>query len=432
MLDLSCSRKVYDQLCQRIPGGVNSPARALPCSGGLPIVAESAKGAEVVDADGRHYIDFCGSWGAMILGHAREEVLDKVQERMRKGTTFGMTTEIEGKLAELICQRVPSVEKVRFVSSGTEATMSAARLARGVTGRSLIVKFTGHYHGHADCFLVQAGSGVAGLNSTSSSAGVSESIAAETICLPFNCERTLREFFAESSRAAQVAAVIVEPIAGNMGVVPGSLSFLQTLREETQRVGALLIFDEVITGFRVSPQGAQGIYSIRPDLTCFGKIIGGGFPAAAFGGSAELMDHLAPLGKVYQAGTLSGNPVAMEAGYQTLLRCTPDLYDELERKMKRFVDPVNEKIRSDGLKACLQYVGSMFTLFFGKTAVHCMEDAQACRLDLHREYFQYLFDQGIYVPPSQFEACFVSAAHKEEHLNSLKEGVLDFLGKIDV
>jgi len=421
------SHALYQRLCEVIPGGVNSPVRACLGVNQTPIVAASASRDRVIDVDGKTYIDFCGSWGALIHGHAHPKILSAARKRMGMGTSFGMTTDIEEQLARKIVQLVPSVEKIRFVSSGTEATMSAARLARGYTGRDLIVKFIGNYHGHADFFLVQAGSGVAYLP-RSSSAGVPEEVVKHTLCLPYNDTEMCRACLNHPDYSHRIAAVILEPIAGNMGVVPAQPDFIQMLREETQKIGALLIFDEVITGFRVALQGAQSLYKVIPDLTCFGKIIGGGFPAAAFGGKREIMDCLAPLGDVYQAGTLSGNPVAMEAGLQALnMLERKSFYAELERKTNMITKPVRESLVRKGAMACVQQCGSMFTVFFGKKAVNNMDDARQLDLEMFGRFFRFLFSKGIYIPPSQHEAWFVSSVHEESHLNKTRDCVLEFI-----
>ncbi|MBB64877.1 MAG: glutamate-1-semialdehyde-2,1-aminomutase [Waddliaceae bacterium] len=419
-------KNAVEKLCEVIPGGVNSPARSFPDVEQTPMVVDFAHEDMIFDVDGKPFLDFCCSWGALILGHVHMGVVEAVTKRLSRGSSFGISTEIEEKIARKLVSLVDSVEKVRFVNSGTEATMSAARLARGATGRDLIVKFTGNYHGHADFFLVQAGSGVMSLNATSSSAGVPDDIVKHTACLPYNDVEALRSFFKE--RGKEVAAVIVEPVAGNMGVIPGDQEFIQALREETLKNGALLIFDEVITGFRVGLKGAQGLYGITPDLTCFGKVIGGGFPVAAFGGRADVMDHLAPLGQVYQAGTLSGNPVAMEAGYETLKHIEkPGFYDELDRKTKSLVVPVRRVIKELNLAACIQRRGSMFTLFFGKKRVRNMEDAKQLDTALFSKYFSFMYERGIYVPPSQFEACFISSVHTQEHLDFTRDAMIEFL-----
>ena len=424
------SKKIYEDLCKVIPGGVNSPVRACQEIGQLPMVISHATKDIVVDVDGHSYIDYCCSWGALIHGHAHPTILDAVQKRMSMGTTFGITSSIEEQLASKVVELIPSIEKIRFVSSGTEATMSVARLARGYTNREIIVKFIGNYHGHADFFLVQAGSGVTGLSPTSSSAGIPQEIVKHTLCLPYNDVETCRNVLNKSEYKDRIAAVILEPIAGNMGVIPAKPEFIQMLREETQKIGALLIFDEVITGFRVGLRGAQEFYGIQPDLTCLGKIIGGGFPAAAFGGRQEIMDHLAPLGKVYQAGTLSGNPIAMEAGLQSInLLLKNGFYQDLERMSGIIIDPVKETIKKKRLKACVQHVGSMFTIFFGKEKVESMEDAKSLDLETYKKFFKFLFAKGVYIPPSQYEAWFISSAHETKNLETTRDLILDFLSR---
>lgn len=421
------SKKIYEEMSQIIPGGVNSPVRTCSHVGQLPMVAESAKGDLIYDADGQEYIDFCGSWGALLHGHSHPIILDAVQRRMSKGTSFGITTEIEGDLAREIIKCMPGIEKIRFVSSGTEATMSAVRLARGFTGRDLIVKFSGNYHGHADFFLIQAGSGVIGLPQ-SSSKGIPQQFVSQTICLPYNDETAIRQLFQNPDFKNKIAAVIIEPVAGNMGVVEPAHGFLTLLRELTEKNGSLLIFDEVITGFRIGLGGAQALYQVKPDLTCLGKIIAGGFPAAAFGGRREIMDQLAPLGPIYQAGTLSGNPLAMEAGLQALkLLQKPNFYKELESKTKLLLEPVKKAIAMSNKKACIQQVGSMFTLFFGTTKVENMKDAQQADTAKFAEFFRYLFDHGVYFPPAQHEAAFISMAHTEEHLERTRDLIIKFI-----
>lgn len=420
------SQRAYEELCQTIPGGVNSPVRAWKGLETTPLVAVKGKGDTLWDADGHDYVDYCGSWGPLILGHADSEVLAAVARRAEKGLSFGVTTEVEGELARKIVKRVPSVEKVRFVSSGTEATMSAVRLARAYTGRPLIVKFTGHYHGHSDGFLVKAGSGVVGLGEESSSRGVPVEWVRHTVCLPFNDEEACRRFF-QGPEATRVAAVILEPVAGNMGVVPATQTFMALLATETSRVGALLIFDEVMTGFRLSLKGAQALYPVTPDLTCFGKVVGGGMPVAAFGGRSEIMDLLAPLGEVYQAGTLSGNPLAMEAGLRTLekLECQ-GVYEELEAKTAVIVEPVKAFLAEEGVEACLQSCGSMFTLFFGRRHVANFEDSQSCDGETFKRFFHFMLDNGVFLAPSRFEASFVSLAHTQEHLEKTRDLMLQF------
>ncbi len=427
MIDRRVSEEVYEQLCRVIPGGVNSPVRSFPGLNQTPIVVESGAGSELFDVDGIAYLDFCCSWGALLHGHAHKTVTEAVVQRLQKGSSFGTTSAVEEKLARFVVSHLDSVEKIRFVSSGSEATMAAVRLARGYTQRETVVKFTGNYHGSADQFLVKAGSGLSQLNQEASSAGVPNAMVKKTVSLPYNDIEACSKFFADPQVRSDIAAVIIEPIAGNMGVVPASPGFLNFLREETEKMGALLIFDEVITGFRVGMQGAQGIYGITPDLSCFGKIIGGGFPAAAFGGKKEIMDCLAPLGSVYQAGTLSGNPVAMEAGYQTLMLAdTVNFYENLEKKTAAFIHPIKQALIDWHEPACIQRVGSMFTLFFGKQRVSSMDDAQELNTTRFAEFFRYLFERGVYFPPSQFEACFISSAHSDEQLQRVQEIILSF------
>lgn len=423
------NRTIFQRLCEVIPGGVNSPVRSFKGLGVAPIVVDRGERDMIYDADGDGYIDYCGSWGALMHGHAHPQILKAAQETMAKGTTFGITTEVEEKLARKVVELVPNIEKVRFVSSGTEATMSAVRLARGFTGRKIVIKFDGNYHGHSDAFLVKAGSGVATLSSTSSSAGIPDEWVQHTASLTFNCIDETRNFLQKNGK--QVAAVILEPVAGNMGVVTAKLPFVKMLREETKKVGALLIFDEVITGFRVAQGGAQALWGIKPDMTCLGKIVGGGFPVAAFGGPAEIMDFLAPLGPVYQAGTLSGNPVAMAAGLQALklIEEQPGLYEELERKTRIITDPIDEFIKKSMKPLCLQRVGSMFTLFFGVTEVNNFEEAKKMDHDWFVRFFQYMLANGVYPPPSAYEAWFVSAVHEESNLIKTRDLILKFLRK---
>ena len=422
------SKQLFQDLCKVIPGGVNSPVRACLQMEQLPMVVEKAFGDQLVDVDGHHYIDYCGSWGALIHGHAHPAILKTVQQRMEKGTSFGITTEIEERLASKVVEIVDSVDQVRFVSSGTEATMSAIRLARGVTGRELIVKFDGNYHGHHDAFLVQAGSGLLTHGFQSLGAGVCSEGVKQTISLPYNDVEKARQLLLHPDYCQRIAAVIIEPIAGNMGVVPATESFLDFLRKSTEKIGALLIFDEVMSGFRVALKGAQGHFGIKPDLTCFGKIIGGGFPAAAFGGAKRIMSHLSPLGAVYQAGTLSGNPVAMQAGLTSLeLLQLPNFYEDLEKKVALLLNPIKELIKKEKMNVALQQVGSMFTLFFGVPSVCDLEEAKQIDQKALIKFFQTLFAQGIYIPPSPYEAWFVSSAHTEEHLIYTKEKIMQFL-----
>lgn len=422
------SQKVYDRLCSLMPGGVNSPVRACKdINLTPPLVAELGSEDYIVDADGNHYIDYCCSWGSLIHGHAHPEIIKSTQQRLMKGTSFGITTAIEGELANAIIETVDSIERIRFVSSGTEATMSAARLARGYTKKDIIIKFSGNYHGHADFFLVQAGSGVFNLSPTSSSAGIPNEIVKQTLCLPYNDIEAFKETINREDLQGRIAAVIIEPIAANMGVVPADKEFIHCLREETIRHGALLIFDEVVTGFRIGLKGAQDYFKVRADLICLGKIIGGGFPAAAFGGKKEIMDFLAPLGPVYQAGTLSGNPIAMEAGLQAIkLAKQPNFYEELNKKTDLLLNPIDFFIKENHINACIQRVGSMFTLFFGKKHVKNSNDAKQIDGNMFKKFFTFMLENGIYIPPSAHEAWFVSQVHKIPNLIKTRDVILDF------
>ncbi|MBS0626477.1 MAG: glutamate-1-semialdehyde 2,1-aminomutase [Verrucomicrobia bacterium] len=422
------SEAIYKKSCLVIPGGVNSPVRSFKGLGMPPLIVESGAGDQIQDADGNRYIDYCLSWGPLILGHADPGVVKAACEQMAKGSSFGIATEVEEKLATKIVGLYPSIEKIRFVSSGTEATMTALRIARGALERPKIVKFIGNYHGHHDALLVQAGSGVASLNPLATSKGVNLGTISDTLLFHFNDFAAVRSFFRTNKMAEQVAAVIIEPIAGNMGVVPPEPGFLQMLREETARVGALLIFDEVITGFRVGLKGAQALYGIDPDITCFGKVIGGGFPVAGIGGKAKYMDHLAPLGQVYQAGTLSGNPVAMRAGLETLQRIEqPGFYEMLFAKTERLVGPIRKSIEKKNADACIQCVGSMFTLFFGPKKVASKLDLKGLDEERFARFFKYLFERGVYIPPASQEAWFLSSAHTEEHIDYTAACICKFI-----
>lgn len=420
------SADVFKTLLDVTPGGVNSPVRAFKGLLDFPVVAERGVGDTVYDVDGNSYIDYCQSWGALLHGHAHPEVIEAAYTQMKRGTTFGLTTPYEEALASKIISLVPSVEKIRFVSSGTEATMSAVRLARGFTGKSLLVKFTGNYHGHADYLLVKAGSGVIELNAEATSAGVPKEITQTTMCLPYNDISSFETFM--DLYGPLVAAIMIEPVAGNMGVVPAQPAFLRSLRQLSTHYGALLIFDEVMSGFRVAKGGAQSIYTINPDLTCFSKIIGGGFPCGAFGGRREVMDCLAPLGQVYQAGTLSGNPVAMCAGLKALeLLDTPTFYEELTQKARVITEPLKAYIKTHNLNACVQHVGGMFTIFFGRTSVNSMEEAEHIDTAKFKDFFCFLLERGILAPPAAHEAWFVSSVHTDAHLTETRDACLAFL-----
>jgi len=403
-----------EQARRFIPGGVNSPVRAFRAVGGDPVFVRGGCGAWITDADGRDYVDWVGSWGPLIAGHAPPRVVAALADQLERGTSFGMPTELETELACQIVERMPSCERVRFVSSGTEATMSAIRLARAATGRDEIVKVDGCYHGHADGLLVRAGSGLLTL-SIPGSPGVPRAVAELTRVVPFNDAPALARLLEQ--RPARVACVIVEPVAGNMGVVPPAPGYLEALRELTRAHGTLLIFDEVMTGFRVHRGGAQALYGVRPDLTCLGKVIGGGLPAAAYGGRAELMDRVAPAGEVYQAGTLSGNPLAMRAGLETLaLLDEPGAYESLERQAAALGQVLVAAAEEARVPATLNRVGSMLTLFFTAGPVTDLASAALADTGRFATFFHRMLKRGVHLPPSQFEALFVSLAHGEREI----------------
>ena len=404
------SRKLFERARKLIPGGVNSPVRAFGQVGEVPRFVERGKGARLFDVDGNEYLDYVLSWGPLILGHADAGVLRAVRAAMKHGTSFGAPTELENLLAHEICAALPSVERVRMVSSGTEATMSALRLARAATGRPRILKFEGCYHGHADALLVGAGSGVATLG-IPGSPGVPAAFADLTIQAPYNDLAAVHDAFARWG--GEIACVIVEPVAGNMGLVLPEPGFLEGLRELCDRAGALLILDEVMTGFRVAWRGAQGLYGVEPDLTCLGKVIGGGLPAAAYGGPADLMDRLAPDGPVYQAGTLSGNPLAMAAGLETLRRLnTAGSYERLASLATRLADGLREAAAAEGVELHSAAVGGMFGFFFHPGPVRNFAEAKKADAERFRRFFAAMLERGVYLPPSPFEACFVSLAHR--------------------
>jgi glutamate-1-semialdehyde 2,1-aminomutase len=408
---------LFTEACKVIPGGVNSPVRAFRGVGGEPVFFEKACGPHAWSADGRQFIDYVGSWGPMILGHADPAVIRAVQETARNGLSFGAPTALETVVARRIIELVPSIELVRMVSSGTEATMSAIRLARGYTGRNRIIKFEGCYHGHSDSLLVKAGSGALTLG-VPTSPGVPAELAAYTTTLTFNDAAQVRTAFAEFG--GEVACVIVEPVAGNMNCIPPVPGFLETLREECTRHGAVLIFDEVMTGFRVALGGAQQLYGIRPDMTTLGKIVGGGMPVGAFGGRREIMQHIAPLGPVYQAGTLSGNPVAMAAGLATLDGLSvPGFHEKLAVKTDRLVTGMREAARSAGIPFATNHVCGMFGLFFtGADQVTTFAEATTCDVERFKRFFHGMLDEGVYLAPSAFEAGFVSAAHTDREIDA--------------
>lgn len=417
---MSRSTELFEQAQKHIPGGVNSPVRAFKAVGGTPVFFERAEGAYLFDADNKRYIDYVLSWGPMILGHAHPEVIDTVIEKARQGLSFGAPTEIETTLADRVCEIMPGMDMVRFVNSGTEATMSAIRLARGYTGRDKIIKFEGCYHGHSDSLLVKAGSGALTLG-VPSSPGVPESLADHTVTLTYNDIEGVKQAFSEIGE--QVAGVIVEPVAGNMNCVPPIAGFLETLREQCDQYGSVFIIDEVMTGFRVSPTGAQGHYSVDADLTTLGKVMGGGMPVGAFGGKKEIMSQIAPLGPVYQAGTLSGNPVAMAAGLKTLeLISAPDFYQPLFAKTDRLVAGLNAVAQKHGIPFTSNHVGSMFGFFFTEDAkITNYQQVMACNNDRFNQFFHGMLDEGIYLAPASYEAGFLSAAHSDEDIERTLE-----------
>jgi glutamate-1-semialdehyde 2,1-aminomutase len=409
------STQLYRRALRRIPGGVNSPVRAWKAVGGVPKFMRRGKGSHIIDVDKRKYIDFVASWGPLILGHANRSVLCHLEEVAENGTTFGAPTEGEVKLAEAVCRLVPSIQKVRLVSSGTEATMSAIRLARAYTHRTKVVKFDGCYHGHADGLLVKAGSGVATLG-LPDSPGIPRGFARETLIATFNDLGSVEKLFYRHGKS--IAAVIVEPVCGNMGVIPPAPIFLSSLRRITRSYGALLIFDEVSTGFRVTLGGAQQLYGIKPDLTCLGKILGGGLPLAAFGGQRKIMDLLAPEGPVYQAGTLSGNPLAVAAGLATLsLLSRRRTYKDLESRGKSLQDGFEKVLRKHHIQATINRIGSMMTIFFGVEKVRNAAEARKCDRKLFARFFHGMLKRGVYMPPAPFEAVFVSLAHTRADLD---------------
>jgi glutamate-1-semialdehyde 2,1-aminomutase len=427
MLKLERSREVYQAAVKLMPGGVNSPARAFGAVGGEPIIMDRADGAYLVDVDGNRYIDYIGSWGPMILGHGDPDVVQAVQKAVQTGMSFGAPTVAENTLAELIIQMVPSVEKVRLVNSGTEATMSAIRLARGFTGRDVIVKFAGNYHGHVDSLLVAAGSAAATLG-VPDSPGVTAGCGKDTMVLKYNDVAGLVEAF--KTHGDQIAGVIIEPVVGNMGCVTPSKEFLEQLRALTEQDGALLILDEVMTGFRVAPGGAQQLFGVTPDITTLGKIVGGGMPIGAYGGRRDIMDNVLPAGKVFQAGTLSGNPVATAAGIATLRKLQdPAVYERVDALAARLETGLDAAATELGVAHTTNRVGSMLTLFFNAEPVLSWDEAAQCDTAKFAKFFWKLLERGVYFPCSQYEALFVSAAHTEEDIDATiaaaREALLD-------
>jgi len=422
------SQELFERARKVIPGGVNSPVRAFRAVGGTPVFMARGSGCRIRDVEGREYIDCVGSWGPLILGHCHPEVEEAILRAAKSGTTFGAPTEAEVALAELIRSRMPSIELVRLTSSGTEACLSAIRLARGATGRDRIVKFDGCYHGHADSFLIKSGSGALTLG-VPSSPGVPAALASLTHSLPFNEIDPVKALFAE--KGSEIAAVIVEPIVGNMGTVPPRPGFLEGLRSLCDRHGSLLIFDEVMTGFRVAPGGAQELYGVRPDITTLGKVVGGGLPLAAFGGRAEVLEKVAPSGPVYQAGTLSGNPLATAAGLKTLeILGRPGAYEELEARGRRLETGLGRLVGGSALPLCFQRVGSMATLFFVRGPVLSLDSLGEVRADLYAKFFHGLLRRGVYFPPSQYEAFFLSLAHGNADIDAIVSAVGEVLAEL--
>lgn len=408
------SEKKFNESKKLMPGGVSSPVRAFGGVGGVPPFIARARGSHIWDVDGNEYIDYVGTWGPAILGHAHPKVIAALHEAIELGTSFGAPTELETRLAQVISDAMPSIEMVRFVNSGTEATMSALRLARGATGRAKILKFEGCYHGHADSLLVKAGSGAATFG-VPTSAGVTENIAADTIAARYNDTGGVKKIFEKEGET--IAAVIVEPVAGNMGCVPPALGFLESLRELCTHHKSILIFDEVMTGFRVAYGGAQELYKIKPDLTCLGKIVGGGMPVGAYGGPRRIMEKVSPLGPVYQAGTLSGNPLAMTAGIKTIeLLSTPDFYGELESKSASLCNGISDILREHSIVHRMNRVGSMWSIFFTDGEVKDFISATRSDAERFRRMFHFLLDHGVYFAPSPFESAFMSAAHTDKDI----------------
>jgi glutamate-1-semialdehyde 2,1-aminomutase len=418
-MNITQSKKLFYKACEVMPGGVNSPVRAFKSVGCNPLFVKKGNGSKVWDADGNEYIDYVASWGPLIFGHAHPQIVEALKRQVELGTSYGASTELEIELAEQVVRLVPSLEVVRMVNSGTEAVMSAIRLARGVTGRDKIVKFEGCYHGHVDSMLVKAGSGLASLG-IPECPGIVDALAKNTLTLPFNDSSKVKDLFA--AEGDNIACVIVEPVGGNMGVVPPQNGFLKTLREVTNQAGAVLIFDEVITGFRVALGGVQSICGVKPDLTCLGKVIGGGLPVGAYGGSRQLMNNIAPVGPIYQAGTLSGNPLAMTAGIEMIkLLSGQSVYDELERKSEKLCAGYESNVKKLGIKAQFTRVGSMFSMFFTDQNIIDFESVKSSDTNFFRSYFTSLLEEGVYIAPSQFEAGFMSAVHTDEEIEQTIE-----------
>ena len=425
-MNLQKSKTLFEKAQRYIPGGVNSPVRAFSSVNMDPPFIKRGEGTYIYDEDGNKYIDYVGSWGPLILGHCHPEIVKNLKEVVDRGTSFGACTEIEIKMAELMVESIPSLEMVRMVNSGTESTMTALRLARGYTGRSKIVKFNGNYHGHSDSLLIKAGSGAL-THGVPNSPGVPEDVVKNTITARYNDIENLEEIF--KTHGEDIAGVIVEPVAGNMGVVPSTQEFANRLRTITEEYGSLLIYDEVMTGFRVAYEGAQSIYGITPDLTCYSKIIGGGLPVGAFGGRKEIMEQMSPIGPVYQAGTLSGNPLAMTAGYTTLkiLRDNPNIYVELDKKAKRLEKGLKDHVKTLDIDASFNAVGSMSCMFFTDKNVVNFDAALTSDTEKYAVYFKEMLRQGVYIAPSQFEATFINAAMTDEDIDKTLEAAYNAL-----
>ena len=427
---MSTSHKLFLEAQQYLPGGVNSPVRAWRAVGGDPLFIQCGRGCRVIDADGKEYVDYVGSWGPLIVGHAHPQVVKALEENLKRGTSFGAPTAREIELAKMIVSAVPSIEKVRLTSSGTEATMTALRLARGYTKRTKILKFAGCYHGHSDALLVRAGSGALTFSQPDSQ-GVPEAFASHTLVADYNNLASVEAYC--KADPSGIAAVIVEPIAGNMGLILPKLEFLSGLRKLTQEYGIILIFDEVISGFRVGLGGAQALYDITPDLTCLGKIVGGGMPLAAVGGKREILDLLAPLGPVYQAGTLSGNPLAVTAGIETLkLVSAPGTYQRLSDLGTMMAEGLRAAVKETGTVACVNQIGSMFTLFFGVERVGDYTTATQSDTKLFARFFRGMIERGVYLPPSQFETCFISLLHGEAEIHDTITAAKDVLKSLQL
>lgn len=426
---MSHSHDLFKAAQKHIPGGVNSPVRAFKGVGGDPVFFKAAKGAYLTDADDKQYIDYVGSWGPAILGHAHPEVIKVVQDQAELGLSFGAPTEIETTMADLVCDLIPSMDMVRMVSSGTEATMTALRLARGYTGRDKIVKFEGCYHGHSDSLLVKAGSGALTLG-VPTSPGVPAALASETLTLTHNDSDEVRKVFAEIGD--QIACIIVEPVAGNMNCIPPEEGFLETLREVCDESGAVLIFDEVMCGFRVGLQGAQGVYHVQPDLTTYGKVIGGGMPVGAFGGKRKIMEHIAPLGPVYQAGTLSGNPIAMAAGLKTLSLIQADgFFEQLDAKAKMLVEGLQAAADANNIPFTTNQVGGMFGFFFSEAKnIRRFETVAKGNMEQFKAFYHGMLDEGIYLAPSAFEAGFISCMHTESDIQATIDAAHRVMAKL--